>query len=324
MRASPTLAFAIPILFFAGCLDEAPPAAELLPHGHDGDMAHADFSFEATDCEEGGFVATYSGETTYPGGWKSADVYEEVGKPVHDGLALPVVPGTPLNGNWHMGYRCASVTHDGEIVKDFVFGRVGQMIQAPAFDPGGADQHFISTGFALGNGTIGDALREATPADISHAYNTYVQWVGDKDLPRSYAYAIFSDYEKGVYETYGDISPYRDFPARTIRMWWTVPADGSESSIAHDHGTGTGGGGVPPSATEVTAWNPVYWDITTTGGQQYTTPPVGAEIGFHNKGSMEHGVPTQPMLTNIYQHESLTFTYGGVLRDVVIDELWVH
>jgi len=48
------------------------------------------------------------------------------------------------------------------------------------------------------------------------------------------------------------------------------------------------------------------------------------EVSTVTSQTSYHGVPTQPMLTNIYQHESLTFTYGGVLRDVVIDELWVH
>lgn len=309
---------------FAGCLDEQVPAIvdpESLPHGHDMGMS---FSFEAKDCEEGGFVAAYSGETTYPGGWKSADIYEEVGKPLHDGIGLPVVPGTPLYGNWHQGYRCATTTFEGQEYKDFVFGRVGQMIVAPAFDPGGADFHFISTGFALGNGTIGDAFRNATTADISHAYNTYIEWYVPKEMPRSAAFAIFSDYEKGVYETTSDIEHYRAFEPRTIRFWWTVPADGSQSHVAHDHGTGAGGGGEPASSAEVKAWNPVYWDITTSGGHQYTTPPAGFEFGFHNKGSMEHGVPTQPMLTNIYLHDSLTFTYGHVIKDVIIEELWTH
>jgi hypothetical protein len=312
-----------PALAMAGCLETPalPIDPELLPHGHEG--MTMDFRMEATNCEEGGFVAAYSGTITYPGGWKSADIREEVGNPLHDGLGLPVLG--PLYGNWHMGYRCESATAHGVTEKGFIFGRVGQMIEAPAFDPGGADFHFISTGFAMANGTIGDGLRDVTTADITQAYNTYVTWYLPKELPRSAAYVLFSDIQKGVYEGVGDMEFYRDFEPRTIRFWWIVPADGSDAHGSDHHGEPTG----PVTGADGGAgeYNPVFWDITTTGGEQYTTPPAGVEVGFHNRGLegiSEHGVPTQPMLNTIYQHKSLTLTYGHVIKDVIITETWTH
>lgn len=326
MRASLAIAFAIPILFFAGCLDDAPPAAidpELLPHGHEGDMMHSEFQMEATECEEGGFVAAYNREQTYPGGWRSADITEEIGNPIHDSLGTPVVG--PLSGNWHMGYRCKSAIADGVEQKDYIFGRVGQMIEAPEFDPGGADQHFVTTGWAMGNGSIADTLRASTTADITHAYNTYVQWFIPKETPRSAAYALFCDVEKGVYEGIGDMEYYRDFPARTIRFWWIVPADGSQAHGSDHHGEPTSP--VTGADAGTGKYHPVYWDVTTTGGEQYTTPPSGVQFGFHNRGlegMQEHGVPTQPTLTNVYEHKSLTLTWGEVIEDVVIEEVWTH
>jgi hypothetical protein len=331
MRATPvlgrTLVFLLPTLFIAGCLDEAKVEAvdpELVPHGHDEDMAmHTGFSMEASECEEGGFIAAYGGEREYPGGWKSADITEEIGNPIHDSIGAPVTG--PLNGNWHMGFRCKSASVDGIVQKDYIFGRVGQMIEAPAFDPGGADLHFITTGWAMGNGTIADSLRHVTTADITHAYNTHVEWYAPKDLPRSAAYALFCDVEKGVYEGMGDMEFYRDFPARTIRFWWIVPADGSAAHGSDHHGGVASTGPMPADAP--LKYNPVYWDLTTTGGEQYTTPPSGVQFGFHNRGlegMQEHGVPTQPTLTNVYEHESLTLTWGEVIEDVTIDEVWTH
>lgn len=310
-------------LLLAGCLEAAPPQtvdSELLPHGHD-EMG-GEFTMTATNCEEGGFVAAYSGSITYAQVWVSADIREEIGNPLHDSIGRPVTG--PLYGNWHQGYRCETATHDGEAVKDFIFGRVGQMIEPPPWDPGGADLHFITTGFAFGNGSIADSMRSVTTADITHAYNTRVDWYVPKESPRSFAYAIFADVEKGVYEGIGDIAFYRDFPARTVRIWWQVPADGSPSHASDHHGSVAN---PAPGAAHEEKWNPVYWDLVTTGGEQYTTPQTGVQFGFHNRGlegMQEHGVPTQPTLTNIYEHKSLTLSYAGLIRDVLLDELWTH
>lgn len=311
--------------FLSGCLEPEAAAvdAELMDgHGH-GAMAHGEFQMTATDCEEGGFVAAYAGEQKYAGVWLSADIRDEIGTPVHDSIGRPVTG--PLFGNWHMGFNCATATHGEHTEKNYIFGRVGQMIEAPSWDPGGADLHFITTGWAMDNGTIGEAMRAATTADITHAYVAETTWLIPKETPRSFAYAVFKDAEKGVYEGIGDMEYYREAPARTIRFWWQVPADGSESHAADHHGTPsapvTGNGG------ESGKWNPVYWDLTTTGGPQYVTPDAGFEVAFHNRGlegMQEHGVPTQPCMTNVYEHKSLTLTYGEVIEDVTLTEIWTH
>ncbi len=317
--------------FLGGCVG-APPSSdertsvvdmdkEGMPHGHD--MPHAPFVMDATNCEEGGFVAAYPmmGEgANHVDTWYLADIREEIGDPLRSGYGAPF-PGQlgGLNGNWHQGYKCETATVNGETQKDYIFGYIANMIEAPAFDPGGAELHFIMAGLGFGNGTFADTLRESTAADITHAYNAKVEWYVPKELPRSAVYVEFSDVEKGIYMSYSEMGLYRTVEPRTVRIWWQVPADGSDSHMGHAHGGA--------QATEPILWNPVYWDIKTEGGRQWTTPQVDSvEVACH-RGIDDHGPQgglCQPTLTNIYEHKSLQFTSGTVLTDVPIEGIWTH
>lgn len=308
-------------LFFAGCLDEAPPTEvvdpELLPHAHD-DMPGTSFAMSAKNCEEGGFVAVYpmSEGASHYDTWYLADIREEVGNPMRSGLGTPLTG--PADGNWHQGYRCESAVVGDHVEKDYIFGYVANMIEPPAFDPGGADLHFIMAGYGWGNGTIADTLRGTTTADLTQAYVAKVDWYVPRDTPRSAAYVEYSDVQKGQYLSYSTLHKYRDFPERTIRLWWGVPADGSQSHMGHDHGA---------AMPEGTKWHPVFWDIHTTGGEQYTTPPVDSpEVACH-RGIPDHGPQgglCQPTLTIVYEHKSVEVSSGWVIEDVVLDRLWTH
>ncbi|MHB8603761.1 MAG: hypothetical protein ACYDCK_00795 [Thermoplasmatota archaeon] len=319
-RSVAAVSVVLALAVLAGCL-AAPKSSSVAPASATDAMAMKPlFTMNATNCEESGFVAAYGGpghEDTLGKYWKTADIRAEIGNPLHDSTGMPVTG--PLSGHWHMGYVCDTVSGAGATQSHFVFGWVAEMIQPPAWDPPGADMEFLISGLALQNGTIADALRATTMADIQHAYDTGVTWYVPKDEPRSAVYTRFTDMEKGLYESYSELSQLRDVGPRTIRLWWQVPADGSMAHMGMDHGMGA-------MPMDKGPWHPLYWDIHTTGGPQYTTPQMDSgTIVFHNKGSFEHGpVVTQPALTDIYENGALTFTSGHVIDNVTLDALWTH
>jgi hypothetical protein len=319
--ASIPLSLSFLTMVLAGCV--ADPAPALADDGHHHGMSmRPTFTMEGTSCEEGGFVAAYPMRdgAKLAGVWELADIRPEIGNPMRDGNGAPL--NGPADGNWHMGYQCASVDAMGAKSKDFIFGWVGDMVKAPSWDPGGADLHYLVSGIGFQNGTIADAIRASTSAAITHAYEpTGVTWYIPRDTPRSAAFVIFSDSEKGIYESYSELYKYRDLGTRTVRLWWQVPADGTDSPLGHGHNDDA------MEAKEGGTWHPVYWDITTTGGPQYVTPPVDSvEAGCH-VGNADHGNPVgacQPTLTDVYEHKSLTFGTGHVIEDVTLTELWSH
>lgn len=300
---------------------------ESLPHTHAGEPFALDFTMNMGACEEGGFVAAYGmdeGETL-PGGWKLADITEEIGKPIRDGFATPVLG--PLKGNWHQGYRCSDARLEGADAeaKEIIFGYVANMIEAPEYDPGGADVHFVISALGIGNGTIADIFRESNTASISHAYKAKVDWYIPREMPRSAAYVEFSDVEKGIYMSASELHKYRDVEPRTVRIWWQVPVDGSEEAPNHNHEST--GEAMDDPMHEVVAWHPVYWDIISTGSEQYTTPPVDSLEAACHRGIPDHGPQggaCQPTLTNVHEHKSITFTQGEVIEDVTLTERWTH
>jgi hypothetical protein len=258
---------------------------------------------------------------TRNGTWVLEDIRNEVGKPMRNGYGAPLTD--IATGNWHQGYRCTSAASADGSQKEYIFGWIGNMIKPPAWDEGGADVHFLLAGLGFGNGSIAEGLRATTNAGISHAYDpTKVTWYTPKELPRSAAHAIYSDAEKGIYLSHSTLSKYRDVQPRTIRLWWQVPADGSQAHAAHEHLSGEAGSEAP-----VTAWHPIYWDIKSTGGPQWTTPQIDSpEVACHT-GTNDHGPQggaCQPTLTTVYHHKSLEFTSGKVYEDVTLTKIWLH
>ncbi len=333
----PTLGVVL-VAAFAGCLDNSSDQSskklsavdpESLPHSHGMEPMMGDFAMTMGQCEEGGFVAAYpmSEGANHFDTWYLADISEEIGNPVRTGMGAPVTG--PLMGNWHQGYRCADPKLEGSAdaeASEIIFGFVGNMIEAPAFDPGGADIHFVVSGLGIGNGTIADVFKASTTASISHAYKAQVDWYIPREMPRSAAYVEFSDVEKGIYMSASELYKYRDVEARTVRLWWQVPVDGSEEAPNHNHES-TGAEGMDDPMAEVVAWHPVYWDITSTGSEQYVTPQVDSlEVACH-RGIPDHGPQggaCQPTLTNVHEHKSITFTQGDVIMDVTLTERWTH
>lgn len=295
----------------AGCVsgaDVVTPSATTEPL-----EAAPGFSFTATQCEAGGFVSSYSGSQKLAGIWQTADIREEIGNPVRDSLGMPVLG--PLFGNWHIGFECATAQSAHGSADAFEFGWVGEMVEPPAWDVGGADLHFLLAGLAFDEGPIAEALRASTTADITHVEEVKLDWLTPKDLPRSAIYARFADRERGVYESWSDMEVYRDVPDRVVRFWWQVPADGAEAHSGHQHSSGTMGG----------EFHPVYFDMAVAGGTQRMTPRAGIELASHNMLKMEHGpVLAQPCTTVVYEHATLEFTLGRVFEDVKLLQVWTH
>lgn len=273
----------------------------------------APFSFTATDCVAGGFASSYPGPLKLAGIWDTADIREELGNPLKDSSGRPVIG--PLMGNWHIGFECASAEGAGETFDTFEFGWVGQMVEPPAWDVGGADVHYLLTGLAFDEGAIGETLRRSTTADVTHVEEVTLDWLTPKDMPRATMSARFVDRERGVYESWSDMELYRDVEDRVIRFWWQVPADGTEAHSGHQHTSGQMEG----------QFNPMYFDLHVAGGAQYVTPQSGVELASHNMLKMEHGpVIAQPCSTLFYEHETLEFTVGSVFEDVMLDAVWTH
>lgn len=317
-------------LLLAGCLSPAAdlpattPADATAPAKWD----FAPFELSGKECTMASFVAAYpmgsTGSAKLAEVWELADIREEIGNPTRDATANPVLG--PLMGNWHMGVRCATAATTAGDAEEFVFGFVGDMVKAPAWDAGGADLHFLLSGLSFANGTIGDAMRNSSTADVTHTARVDIDWSIPKELPRSFVEVQFLDAEKGLYESASTMSLYRELQARTIRLWWQVPADGTSGHGAHHHDAG---GSITSFGTQVEVpgeWAPIYWDLTVSGGPQYTTPPAdGVELASHNRFSFEHGpVAAQPCVTNVYENAELSFSQGRVVEGVVLPLLWTH
>lgn len=313
-------ALAAPLLMIlAGCLETPIDTDSVVEQATEATTPL--LSVGGSECWEGGFVAAYQGSgDELSGGWVTANIREEIGNPMRDGLGTPLTPDATLSGNWHQGIKCKTATFNGETLNDFMFGFVGDSIEAPAFDPGGADLHFVVSVTSLEGGTAPYTIfRETTKAGISPTtVATIDYYAGDATTPRAAAYVAFATDENGIYESYSNLAYYRDVEPRTVRLWWTVPVDGSQSPLGSHH---------LMEIPEGTKWHPVYFDIVTQGGRQITTPPVDSvEAGCH-AGIDDHGPQgrlCQPTLTNIYEHTSLEFKFGGLLNNVVLDEYWHH
>jgi len=310
MRAALALAAA---LLAAGCLagsDVAPAAAR----DEATSAERTGFALVAEGCVSGGFISSYHGSPKLANVWQTADIREELGNPIRDSVGMPTIG--PLFGNWHIGIACEKVEAAGETASDYAFGWVGAMIERPAWDHGGADLHFLLAGLAFDGGPIGEALRAATTADVTHAQEVRFDWLVPRELPRSAVYARFVDAERGVYESWSEMQRHRDLPERSIRFWWAVPADGSESRSGHAHTTGVMAG----------RYHPVYFDMRVGGGAHHLTPPAGGvELASHNMLEMEHGpVLAQPCTTAVYEQPTLRFELGRVVEDVLLHEVWTH
>lgn len=315
---------------FAGCLEDAQEAAvdpELLPHSHDMLPTMDEFLMDMGTCEEGGFVAAYplseGSKNLANGAWERVDISEEIGKPVRDGMAQPV--DGPLWGNWHQGYRCEEVSVNGVTQKQFLMGWIGNMIAPPAWDPGGAQLHFVISGLGFQNGTVADLFRESNTAPISMAAVAKVDWYVPRSMPRSAAYVEYTDVQKGTYLSASELYKYRDVTPRIVRLWWQVPVDGTEEMV---HGHEDAAGAESPDHATQPRWHPVYWDIKSGGSEQYVTPQFDSpEVACHTGAGDAHGglgAACQPTLTLVHEHKSLEFVQGKVFTDVVLDDKWDH
>ncbi len=315
---------------FAGCLEDAPVPIdpESLPHSHMMTPTMGEFVMDMGVCEEGGFVAAYplseQGSKLANGSWTRADITKEIGEPIRDGNGRPV--NGKLWGNWHQGYRCTEVDFNGVKQKEFLMGWIGNMIEPPAWDEGGADLHFVVSGLGVQNGTIADLFKESNTAAISMAKIAKVDWIVPRMAPRSAAYVEYTDVQKGTYLSASELYKYRDVSARTVRLWWQVPIDGSDE-MPHGHAEGAEGMDDPMHAGPL-LWHPVYWDIVSAGSEQYVTPPVDSpEVACHTGAGDAHGgvgAACQPTLTNVHEHKALTFVQGHVFSDVTLDAKWDH
>lgn len=291
----------------AGCLSELPPAVEEGGHEH-GNTPASEWVLSLAKCEEGGFVAS-----SYQAGsnWVRQNIRPEIGPEY-----LAAVPRT---GNWHNGIHCQGGSFNGSTFGDFQFGWVGVGIEAPMYDPGGADQHFILAGLGLPEGEVRNALRAVVNADISQASGATVSW-----MPGGIVETIYADQDKGVYGGKGPIAVYREnLPERTTRFWWTVPANGER--LVHDHH----GGEMRPQPKEG-GFVPVFWDLRAAVTTQWSSPSDRSSHTTHT-GTNDHGSGpvTQGEIGEInsnviYHYPELTVSFGGIIDGVVLETEWVH
>lgn len=317
-------------MMFSGCLADDPATSTDTGTDVDADATNAEpWILNLSECDEGGFVALYHHDTSDPGsvgeGYLRADVSEEMGEPVMNSMT-PRLDGS--TGNWHQGFRCATATtNDGASAEDFMFGYVGVWAQPPAWDVGGADVHVVLAGFGFEPGDIRDSLMEVTMADITEASSSKIDWYAPPTADAAAAaYTEYLDVQKGDYYSYGELHNVGDVPERTMRFWWAVPTDGSRADIgghAHDDDEFAEHYADPGHED---GYHPVYFDVTTAGAAHYAAD--GSDALSCHGGTDDHGPQgflCQPTTTNVYLHEGdISITYGGIIEDVVVEEVWMH
>lgn len=317
------------VVGLSGCVASDP--GEPADTGAEADMDTApgeEWALHLSGCDEGGFVALYGLSTSNPHGvgegYTRADVSSEMGDPMMNSME-PRDDGS--TGNWHQGFRCAEAhSTAGGTAEDYIFGYVGVWAEPPEWDVGGADVHVVLAGFGFEPGDIRDSLMEVTMADITEAESAVIDWyVPPTADAAAAAYTEYFDVQKGDYYSYGELHNIGDAPERTIRFWWAVPTDGTRADIgahAHDEDESAEHYAAPHEH----GYHPVWFDLTTQGAAHYAAE--GSDALSCHGGTDDHGPQgflCQPTTTNVYLHDGdLTLTYGGIIKDVVVEEVWMH
>lgn len=305
----------------AGCIDYNTPL-EVLDQELAEVMTAAPWSLDFPQgCKEGGFIApsTMQEGDYLVAPWVRKDIREEIPLRFSQGGAGPV------SGNWHQGYNCPSVVKDGVVVESFIWGWVGQMIEPPAWDPGGADLQFHLTGFGLMAGDVRDDIFGKTMVDLTETYEASVTPLAGTD----YVDIYMRDQTKGTYEGHGPVMKTRDVEERTIRFWWYVPVDGSRSVLSHIHGDDIPNPAMPADAhmmeeAEKMDWHPVYMDMHTGGGAQFLS--VEALNPSSHNDEDAHGGATfyLPEVNAVYEHRHLSLTASQVMSDITLPDYYWH
>ena len=305
----------------AGCLSQNLPEAVDLDDA--ASLAAVPWSLLFPEgCREAGFVAPYNMNEgdTIADAFVRADVQDEIGSPL---IRSPGAKTTEaVTGNWHQGFYCPTAVRDGQVVQDFLWGYVGQWIEPPAWDTGGADVHVHLTGFGMQDGALRDSALPLTMMDITQTTEASLT-----EFPGGTVQIYFRDEPKGTYEVHGPIQPVRDVEPRTIRFWWYVPTDGSRSEIGHVHDDPLNVGQPADqhaAKMEGMTFHPAWVDLHTGGGTQRLSVDAAAAASHNDEDAHGGAVFWLPEMAVVYEHKSLSMELGHVVKDVTLETFYWH
>lgn len=260
-------------LAFAGCV--APPIAEP-PVESDTADASAPSSLEAMGCIQAGGHSTYD-KTEFdsygilPAPWESADVTEDLGgAPIvsSEGF-VGVHDGDAIVGNYHVSVVCESHVVDGEEKGPLAFGFVTIRVEAPPFDTGGADRHYLITMLSFAQPEAA-ALLQGLGIAAGEANDVVV---ADEGL---FTYTRFDDPGHGVYESRLRFEESGKVPARVTRLWLLVGQGGRG---------GDGAVARPEAGHSEGPYRPVAIDLIDTESTHLVTRMQGT---FSHWGTADH------------------------------------
>lgn len=245
MRGKLALLAVMVAMVLAGCT--AVPAslqASSAPSQASAAAAPEDFRVELRGCTEGGGHTVYNerfflvAEARFaPPEWAPFDVREDVGNPL---LATTREPLTgPGHGYYHATVTCDTWTFRGQSHADWVSGHVGIRVEAPPFDPGGADRHYLISTLPFAEADVRAAFAELG----YHATN------GTGLIEASPWHSVLDDELNGTYTSFNDMAELGPAEDHVVRIWNLVPAGDKWHPMALDmittHAThiGTPGGG---------------------------------------------------------------------------------
>jgi hypothetical protein len=321
----PIIALSVLALFattFAGCLDEALPAAA------DSNEAPAivvdeSLKIEAKDCIQAGGNSVYGGKTNV-GPFPSANQLPELGNPrvgafgqtfTYAGDPAPAPrAATESYGIWHVGAMCKSYTYMGKEYQDFNMGWIAQMIERPDFDVWGEPRiQFVVADLSFNNDDFANTTKAATRgAEISKSTDMVIEWYA----PEKYMHVIIQEASHGTFDFTAEI--HKEFAKKEtehIRFWMLPRTDG----MSHAHGCEL----VACEADEAPPmYRPISIDIfdTATGGG---TRLAGESLGtfIHINGEEQHqGNP----LGHYQDGFDRTIIIGPAPEGIMYDTTWLH
>jgi hypothetical protein len=246
MTRGPAL-LALAMMVFAGCTTPAQvqPAAAPGDTPASGEPA---FQLNGHGCNIGGGHSIHSTSVerfVIPEPWKAADILDDIG----DQVVYPEEPqdGIPSKGktwgNWHVTVVCDDWSTEDGALADHTFGFVATRIEAPPFDTGGAERHYILNVLATSDEHVLEHFHEAG----FHATGT----TGVYEWPAPGVFHhVLDTKDHGVYESIYRTFEMGDAPQGVVRFWWQ-----------HENDDGT--------------YSPYAMDLKLTGGKHLRAEPNG-------------------------------------------------
>lgn len=173
---------------------------------------------EATDCREGGGHSLYPTEQQgekFLDVWTRADAKPRLGNPAFGSYGTPLVGAA--TGIYHATVTCKSYTFQGQERTNLVWGYIVTQVEAPPFDTGGADVHFLASQILINDPDVADRVMQDSGM---HA----MPGGGVVEFGNAGPNVLRTTYDggdmHGVFETHVPVTESKVVDREVVRIWY--------------------------------------------------------------------------------------------------------